>query len=222
MRSSKTIAIHQPNYLPHLGYFEKMARSDIFVILDSVQYEKDSYTNRTLIKTPKGQEWLTLSIQNNFPQPIKDVKLANFRGDSVRHLKTIEMNYKKAKGFKTVFPIIQKLYEGNWQYLSQFNIHLIRNLAGILKKEPKIERTSKYNFKKSSTELLIEICKKFGADTYLAGGGGKKYQDDELFKGSGIKLEYLDYVQPESPQLWGKFIKGLSIIDYLFNQNYGV
>ncbi len=215
-----TIGIHQPNYLPWLGYFEKMRWCDTFVILDNVQFEKNGFTNRTKIKTPRGEQWLTLSVKRNFPQLIKDVELANFQKDTERHLKAIELNYKKAKGFETAFPIIQKMFKTEWLSLSGFNIYLIGLLVKGLLVQPKIEIASQYNFEGKSTDLLINICKHFKADTYLSGDGGKKYQDEDKFKKAGIKLEYLNYVPKEYPQLWGNFIPNLSIIDYLLNADY--
>jgi len=153
------IAIHQPNFCPWLGYFDKAAKSDIFVILDNVQYEKNCYTNRTMIKTPKGKEWITMSIKKKFPQLVKDVEFANFVQDRDKILKTIECNYKKVKGFKIVFPILQRIFGGEWKYLSGFNISLIRDFVNISEKKPQIEVASDYDFKGKSTELLIEICK---------------------------------------------------------------
>ena len=211
-----TIGIHQPNFFPHQGFFEKMSKSDVFVLLDNVQYEKDSFTNRTWIKTPKGKQWLTFAIKNKFPQMIKDVEFADFDRDRKKHLKAIEYNYKKAKNFDR-FPLIEKLYEGDWDKLSGFNIRIIRDIAKGLKIQPKIEVASQYNFKGQSTELLIDICKQFEADTYLSGIGGRNYQDEESFKKAGIKVEYHEANNSEYPQLWGDFVPGLFILDFILN-----
>lgn len=217
----RTIGIHQPNYLAWLGYFDKISKCDLFVILDNVQYEKNCYTNRTQIKTPRGKEWLTFAIKRDFPQLIKDVKFANFNKDRDNHLKAIELNYKKAKSFNLVFPIIKQLLSSDWEYLSEFNTYLIKMLVRELHIKTDIVIASDYDFEGHSTELLINICKYFGADKYLSGNGAKDYQEEEMFKKEGIKLEYNNFKHPIYEQRWGEFISGLSVIDKMLNENYG-
>ena len=214
------IGIHQPNFFPWMGYFEKMAKCDVFVLLDNVQYEKDSYINRVKIKTPKGEKWLTFPIKNKFPQLIKDVEFADFGRGKEKILKTIEANYKKSKNFEAIFPIIQGMFQGDWKSLSGFNIYVIRLLARGLRNQPEIKIASQYDFEGKSTDLLINICKRFGTNNYLSGSGGVNYQEEEKFKKAGIKLTYTDYVQKPYKQLWGEFIGGLSILDYLFNNEH--
>jgi len=211
------IAIHQPNYLPWLGFFYKMARADIFVLLDNVQYEKNGPTNRVKIKTPQGGTWLSLPVKRKFPQLIKETELINFSEEKERHIKTIELNYKKAKYFDFLFPELKEIFKKNWQYLSQLNIELIELLKEKLGIKTKLEIASNYDISGKGDELLLNICKKFNADVYLSGRGGKKYQDEEKFKEAGIKLEYTDFIHPVYPQLWGDFIFNLSIIDLIFN-----
>src|SRR3989338_1565285 len=105
------IAIHQPNYMPWAGYFYKMAKSDVFVLLDSVQYEKNGMTNRVKIKTSQGPLWLTGPVWRNFPCIIKDAHIADSAQLKARHLKTIEMNYKRAPFFEYVFPELREILE---------------------------------------------------------------------------------------------------------------
>ncbi len=211
------IAIHQPNYLPWLGYFYKMAKCDIFVLLDNVQYEKNGPTNRVKIKNPQGGFWLTFSVNKKFPQIITEIEFANFKEDRKKHLKSIELNYCRTKYFDYLFPELKKILEEDWQYLANLNIELIELLKEKFGIKTKLEIASNYNFQGKRDELLIDICKKFNADVYLSGKGGQKYQDEEKFKTSGIKLEYTNFIHPVYPQLWGDFIPGLSAIDLLFN-----
>jgi len=211
------VAIHQPNFLPWLGYFYKMAKSDVFVILDNVQYEKNGLTNRTKIKTTQGERWLTLPVSQKFPRMIKKIELVNFENEKKKILKTIELNYKKAKYFDYLFPELKKILEKEWRYLADLNIELIKLLEEKLKIKTKLEIASSYDFQGESDDLLISICKKFNAESYLSGRGGSKYQDENKFKKANIKLEYTDFICLPYPQLWGDFIPGLSIIDLLFN-----
>jgi hypothetical protein len=211
------VAIHQPNFLPWLGYFYKMVQADIFVILDNVQYEKNGYTNRCQIKTPQGPHWLTLPVQRNFPQMINEAELANYERENKRILKTICQNYQKAKYFNYLFVELKKILEKDWEYLSALNIELLKFIKDKLEIKTRLEIASDYNLSGKSTDLLINLCQIFNGDVYLSGGGGKKYQDEESFKRFGIKLEYLDFIHPTYSQLWGNFILSFSIIDLIFN-----
>lgn len=211
------VAIHQPNYLPWLGYFYKMAKADTFVLLDNVQYEKNGPTNRVRIKTSHSSTWVTLSVKRRFPQLVSEVRLADFQSERGNHLKTIELNYKKAPYFNYLFPELKTITEKDWQYLSELNVALINLLKEKLGIKVKLEIASNYNFHSKGDELLIDICKKFNVDTYLSGEGGKNYQDEGKFKKAGIKLEYTNFVHPRYPQLWVDFVPGLSIIDLIFN-----
>jgi len=214
-------AIHQPNFLPWEGFFDKMGKCDVFVLLDTVQYENNGYTNRTLIRSELGKKWLSFSIKHNHPQLIKDVKFANFKEDRDRILDIIRNNYRDANGFKTVYPILHQMMQGDYEYLSEFNIKLIKDLATGLKNKPEIRIASEYDFKGESTDRLIDICNHFKADTYLSGIGAKDYQEKQKFKDACITLEYNNFSQLPYKQQWGDdFIPGLSLIDKLLNSIY--
>jgi hypothetical protein len=211
------VAIHQPNYLPWLGYFYKIAKCDIFLILDTVQYEKNGPTNRVKIKIPNGDAWLSLPIKRKFPQLIKDVELVNYFEERKRHIKTIESCYKKAKYFNYLFPGLEKILNKDWKYLADLNIELIKFLKNEMGIKTRVEIASNYNVAGKSTDLLINFCKIFNADTYLSGKGGEKYQEEVKFREEGIELKYTDFVHLTYSQLWGNFIPGLSVIDLIFN-----
>jgi hypothetical protein len=176
-------AIHQPNYLPWLGFFYKMAKSDIFILLDNIQYEKNGLTNRTKIKTSQGECWLTLPVSQKFPRTIKEVELVNFGNERNKILKTIELNYKKAKYFDYLFPELKEILVKDWQYLVDLNIELINFFKDKLDIKTKIEIVSNHDLSGKSTDLLINICERFNADIYLTGQGGKiggkKYLEED-------------------------------------------
>lgn len=211
------IAIHQPNFLPWLGYFYKMAQADVFVLLDNVQYEKNGLTNRVRLKTPRGGSWLTLPIQRKFPQLIQEAKLADFPKVRSKILKTIELNYRRAKYFDYLFPQLQKTISQDWQSLSALNTKLIKLVNQKIGIKTKLAIASDYQVSGRGDDLLINLCKFFKADTYLSGAGGSKYQKETKFKQAGIKLEYASFSQPNYLQLWREFIPGLSAIDLIFN-----
>lgn len=211
------IAIHQPNFMPWLGYFYKMAQADVFVILNNVQYEKNGYTNRVKIKTAQGAIWLTLPIQRQFPQTIQQIKLANFSQIKEKILKTIAQNYTKAPYFDDLFPQLKKIFSRDWQYLADLNLRLLKLLKRKLGIKTKLVTASQFKINGKADDLLIELCQALSAKTYISGSGGSKYQDENKFKKSGLKLEYCDFNHPTYQQLYPPFIPGLSVIDLLFN-----
>ncbi len=211
------IGIHQPNYLPWLGYFYKIAQVDIFILLDNVQYEKNSYTNRCQIKTPQAPFWLTLPIKRKFPQMINKAEITNYKQEIQRHLKTISQNYQKAKYFNDLYPELEKIMKKDYSYLSDLNIALIKFLVNKLRIKTKIKTASDFQVSGASTERLINLCKNFKGSIYLSGKGGANYQDEEKFKKAGINLKYTNFQHPNYNQLWKEFVPGMSIIDLLFN-----
>jgi hypothetical protein len=213
------VAIHQPNFLPWLGFFYKMLKSEMFVFLDNVQFSKNSFQNRVKIKTPKGPMWLTVPVHQKFGQLTKDVRIDNQEDWRSKHLKTFETYYRKACYFDEIYPMLMDVYmKEKWEYLNDFNIELITKIREYLEIKTPIIKASSLNIEgKSSTDLLIEIVKRVGGTAYLSGKGGTKYMDESKFRDENIQLIYSDFVHPIYNQLWGEFIEGLSIVDLLFN-----
>jgi len=212
------VAIHQPNFLPWIGYFYKIAKSDIFVFLDNVQYTKNSFINRNKIKTSQDVIWLTIPISFKFGQLINEVKIDNKTDWRKKHLRTLEMNYKRSNFFKEVFELIKRIYYlKNWQNLSDFNISLIKTIISYLDLNKTLVQSSSLDIQGKNTKLLIQIVKKVDGDVYLSGFGGAKYQEETSFKNEGIELVYYNFRHPAYKQLWNDFIPNLSIIDLLFN-----
>lgn len=214
------VSIHQPNFLPWLGYFYKLTQCDVFVLLDNVQYTKNSFINRNRIKTPRGADWLTVPviIKGRFGQLIRDVEINSSVDWRKKHLGTLEANYRKAKYFEPIFQGLETIYSVNdWINLCELNIMLLEWALSILGLKKNLVRASDLNLEGESTQLLIDIIKELGGDTYLSGFGGANYQEEELFEKAGITLTYYDFKHPVYPQLWNDFIPNLSIIDLLFN-----
>ncbi len=215
------VSIHQPNYLPWLGYFHKIANSDAFVFLDNVPYTKNSLINRNKIKTQRGASWMTLSVltKGRKEQFIGDTEINNGTPWRETHWKTIKANYSKAPYFPEYRDRFESIYQKDWKNLCDLNetlIKLICEIFGI--QNPKFVRASELGVCGKSTSLLINICKAIGADTYLSGNGGKKYMDEELFDKERIILKYSEFQHPVYRQLWGDFIPNLSVIDFIFNE----
>lgn len=224
MTSNKTLsmAMHQPNYLPWTGYFYKMMSADVFVYLDAVQFPRGkSFAARNQIKTPNGSAYLSvpISVPSGFDGRVTYEQIG-FAGDKWKnkHLRTLELNYKKAPYFDDVFPMLQKTVSEASSFV-QMNIDLIECIANYLGIHGKRVRLSEIlpSFGQKS-ELIVNICAAVGANTYLSGtGGGLEYNDETLLHENGIELRYSDFVHPEYSQLWGEFERNLSVVDLLFN-----
>jgi hypothetical protein len=213
------ISVHQPQYLPWLGYFHKMYQSDSFVFLDNVQYKKREYQNSNCIRTKDGSIWLTVPILKEVdPYPkISAVRIDNSQGWRKMHWMTIRANYSHAPFFKQYSGFFEELYNKEWKLLVDLNMHIIRHIAGLLSINTPISLESQLNITTTKTSRLVDICKALKADTYLSGVGGKDYLDEEQFKLNGIKLIYQDFKHPQYKQCHEPFVPCISIIDLLFN-----
>jgi hypothetical protein len=213
------VAIHQPVYLPWLGFFHKMYSCDCFVLLDDAAFSKNSVENRNLIKTPNGTLWLTVPVRTKgrLGQLIRDVEIDNSKEWQQKHWKTIMMNYRKATFFQDFGQIFEETYSRRWDRLVELNQQIIFDLARTFGIDRKVVLSSSLSASGQSTLRLVNICKALAADTYFSGIGAKAYQDETLFASEGIRVVYQQYTPTAYSQLYGKFVPNLSAIDYLFN-----
>ena len=213
------VAGHQPNYLPWLGFFDKIKRVDIFIIEDNVQFERQGFTNRNRILTTDGVRWLTVPVQHaKKPLLINEVKIAN-RGKPTwgrKHWLTLKHGYCKAPYWNDYADFFEEAYEREWDLLIDLNMHFIRGIMKFLRVEKQLVFSSALNAEGKKSELIVAQCKEVGADTQLAGDGCQNYIDKDLFKKAGINLVFQNFRQPIYPQRNGGFISNLSVVDYLF------
>jgi hypothetical protein len=210
------IAIHQPQYLPWLGYFDKMDRCDTFVLLDDVQYKKNEWQNRNKIRNAEGWQWITVPVLYAFGQTIKETRIDRRQNWREKHIKSTELNYSRAPHFDEYYPFFRESLEKQWEYLADLNAHFIEYFKETLGIKTKLVRSSALGIKTRGTERLVDICRAQGGDTYLSGAGGEDYLDKELFGKSGIKLEFQEYEHPTYRQLYDGFHPNMSVIDLLF------
>ena len=214
------LVILQPSYLPWLGYFDQMFKSDVFVLYDDVQFDKNGWRNRNRIKTPQGPQWLTVPVLTkgrNFPLN-REIEINNSVSWQTRHLKSIIQNYSRAPFFDKYISQFESILTQTWRFLIDLNMALIHKLVGQLGMEANLHLSSDLGIgKMGKTERLVEICRYFGADTFLEGDAGKEYIDEALFQGAGIQLEFHRYQHPVYGQLYGDFLPYLSVIDLIFN-----
>jgi hypothetical protein len=211
------VFVHQPEYIPWLGFFDKLARCDAFVIYDDAQYQHGGFHNRNRIRTAKGWQWITVPIVHGHPQTIKDVRIAGTDWRT-KQLSVITQNYQKSPFYDELYPTIKDAINSNHELLIGLNLHLIKRIAGLLDIHVNMVRSSEFPYSGSEkNEKLISICKHMGADTYLCGSGGKTYVNEALFKAGKITLQWHSYQHPTYPQQFEGFQSNMSIIDLLFN-----
>ncbi len=212
------VAIHQPQYLPWLGYFDKMNRADVFCYLNDVQYKKSEWQNRNRIKTAQGWQWLTVPVRYHFPDKINEVPINHTTGWQKKHLQALITNYSRAPFFKSYGDIFEDTFSREWEFISELNIHLLERLRKALNMDAKqTVVSSELDLREEPTDRLIDICKAVGADTYLAGQGGANYMDLERFAQNGINVITQNFKHPVYPQMFADFESHLSIVDLLFN-----
>jgi hypothetical protein len=212
------LAVHQPQYLPWLGYFDKIRRADVFCFLDNVQFKKNEWQNRNRIKTAHGWQWLTVPVSFRFPQKINEVTIAAGNAWRRKHLQALITNYSGAPYFDRYIDRFREVYESECRYLSDLNIELIECIGRMLPLNAKqTVRASGLKTRDEPTDRLIDICRAAGADTYLAGAGGAGYMDLQRFADAGIRLIFQAFNHPVYHQRFGDFVANLSVVDLLFN-----
>jgi len=213
------VAIMQPTYLPWLGYFDLMARSDVFVFLDHVQFEKESWHNRNRIKSPEGWIWLTVPVlkRGRLHQSIAEVEIVPESRWPQKHLNALRHNYAHAPYRDTYLPALEAAYAVRWQRLCDLNIALCLHLARCLGVSVTCLRSTELAPKGHKTDLVVDICLRVGAREYLSPAGARCYLDTDAFERRGLRLLYQDYHHPSYPQLHGPFVSHLSALDALLN-----
>jgi len=212
------VAIHQPQYLPWLGYFDKIDRADIFVLLDTVQFKKNEWQNRNKIKTAQGWQWLTVPVMYTYPQLINEVAINNKVNWQHKHRQALLSNYKKAPYYDILEKSLEDILSSSWHYVSQLNIEAVKRLVTMLGIDTPLYIASELGeFPQDPDERLVALTKHFGAGTYLAGMGGRGYMNLDTYSRNGIKVIFQDFKHPVYQQLFGEFEPFMSVIDLIFN-----
>lgn len=219
----KKIAIHQPNFLPWLGYFYKMKQCDVFVILDDVLVSNSgSYLTQTNIKNTDGKK-LQISLPKRKTAQnalINEVLFPeNYPFFCKKFLKTLQVCYSKAPYFRLHFDNIERILHTSFEHLYELNVELVKYCAKNLNINCQIVFASDLKSTQQKEARIIDLVKKSGGDIYISGNGAKNYQKEEDFIQNGIQLMYSDFKIQPYPQLHGDFIGGLSVVDFLFNTN---
>jgi hypothetical protein len=210
-------AVHQPQYLPWLGYFDKMDRAGLFIMLDTVQFKKNEWQNRNRIRTSQGWQWLTVPVLHDFGQKIQEVRIDS-RGDWRRkHWEALRQNYRKAPFFGMLAPALERVYSRPRESLSALNVETCMVLREALGITTPVVMAGEYAACEDPSGRLVDLCRAAGADTYLAGAGGAGYMDMEVFARAGVRVVFQEYSHPVYRQVHGEFVSHLSALDLLFN-----
>jgi hypothetical protein len=215
------VAIHQPEHLPWLGFFAKMAAADLWISLDTVPFRKNYYQNRNRVLGPDGSPvWLTapVRLEGHLESRITDVDIGADPRWRRKYLRSLEQRYSKHPHFEQLFPPVREAIEHGYTRIAELNHALIEALRALLGITTPWVRASELEAGGSRSELLAGLCVEVGADVYLSGPSGRDYLDPGPFRERGIEVRVHDYDHPGYPQLGTEtFVSHLSAVDLLFN-----
>ncbi len=218
----KIIAMHQPNYIPWLGYFYKISQSNIFVFVDDCQFSSSGMHSYHYIKSPQGLFRLRIPVDYKHvsKSSINEVRTKDELNWKKYHLKILMHNYKKSRHFEEVFQDFSNLLLKNYQNLADMDQAIIMFFCNKLGINTKFKISSSIPINSTKEERIIEICKYLNGNVYYSGTGARAYQREEYFIQNNINLVYSDFKPFQYYQPWGKFESNVSILDYLLEYGY--
>lgn len=212
------VTIHQPQFMPWLGYLDKVDQSDLFLVLDTVQFKKNEWQNRNRIRTAQGWQWLTVPVLHHFGQRINEVLINRTVTWTAQHLKALDMHYGRAPYGDHYLSQLREIYARPWTNLSDLNkatVHWLLKAYGIT---TPVRCASECDAREEPTDRLIDLCRIVGATEYLAGAGAERYMDISRFKASGLRLAIQTFAHPSYRQVYAPFEVNLSALDLLLMQ----
>jgi hypothetical protein len=215
------VAIHQPEYFPWLGYFDKARRADVFVLLDDVQFDRSSLQHRARVAGPNGPVWLTIPFVHRFPQRIDEVVVADDRWRS-KHWKTLQACYGRAAGWKDAAPQLESFFAVPRPRLVEATIGSVQLMLDVLGVGTRVVRSSALGVSGQKADLVLEICRTLGATRYLSGRTGAAYLDAAVFASAGVEIEVQSFTVSPYPKLREPDEpRGLSALDAWLNVGAG-
>lgn len=214
------VAIHQPHYLPWLRYMEKIASSDLFIMLDDVDFTKNGWQNRNKIKCADGWMYLTVPVTATLHQPIHTVKIVD-NGWHEKHLRSLQTYYGRAPYFDDHIRFFKEMYCRKWDSLTELNLEILSYCLSRMDIRTPVLRSSELKVEGVATERLVNLCRLVKATSYYSGAyAAEVYLDAALFEKAGIDLVFQHWCCPEYSQQFPKagFVSDLSIVDLLFNE----
>lgn len=214
-----TVVVLQPGYLPWLGFFDQLRRSDVFVYYDDVQYDKHGWRNRNRIKTQSGPLWLTVPVRHSglgFPR-IMDVEIDSRSPWARKHVASIRQAYAGTPFLGRYLPELEELLQRRWERIVDLDIAAVDVMARWFGLVRRTERSSELGIGGERSERLLAICRHFNASKYISGDSAQDYLDTDLFARHGIDVEWQRFTHPTYPQQHGEFVPFMSALDLILN-----
>lgn len=216
------VGIHQPAYLPWLGYFDRIRSVDLFIYLDTVQFQKGSFQNRNKVMTQDGPKWLTVPVETAgqlYDTALKDLRIDVSQRWQKKHWSTLRTSYGSAPAFDPVSREIEGFYDRQWELLSDLCWEMLLVFNRLLDLDTRLVRASDLgNVDGRKSDLVLNLCRKVGATMYLSGSQGKDYLNEPRFAEAGIVVEYQNFVPAPYRQQGDTFVPALGVVDFLFNE----
>lgn len=217
------VSIMQPAYLPWLGYFDRLSKSDLHIVLDDVNIDSNSKTkfaNRNKIRTPTGWIWLTVPLQSKGLHGELFLNQAIIAAGSPwreKHFGAIKANYARCSHFAEHRSYFQGIYSCHWTHLFDLAMETTGYLQQAFGIACEIRRSSELAAEGQKDRLILNLCRAVGASAYISGPFGREYLDAAMFSSAGIELLFHDYTHPEYRQAFSGFEAYMSAVDVLFN-----
>lgn len=217
------VAAHQPNFAPWLGFFDKMLHADVLVLLDTVQFTKRGYQNRTRIKGPGGPQWLTVPVisKGRYDQATRDVEVDETADWRRAHLRTLQTGTAKAPHRDSLVDLVEPVYaQPGMHRLVDLNLALIDEIVKRLDIPTTLVRAADLGCEGTGSRLMLNLTEAVGGDVYLSGTTGRAYLEPDMFEAEGVGLQFHEFQPFEYPQLFAPFAPGLSCFDYIANVGF--
>lgn len=215
------VTIHQPDFMPWLGFYNRLAESDVFIVLDDAQFLRRGWMHRNRIKTAQGVQWLTVPVKKKgrYQEAVNAVEISDASDWADGHLRTLETNYRPAPHFDCYFPDLEKLFSAPHDKLVDLNLSIHERVMEFLGLEVKTLKASEMNIEGGGTRRLVDLVQTAGGTAYLSGLGAMDYLEEELFRDAGLDLIWQDFPLTVYPQQFPDlgFAENLTAMDCLFN-----
>lgn len=212
------VTAHQPAYLPWLGLVHKAALADTFVLVDTVQFEKDSFVNRNRLRSPEGWRWLTVPVlaKGHTAADMRSLRIAP-RPWARKHWTALRMFYGRTPFFADHAPFLDDLYQREWEMMVDLCEHVLLYLFRAFDISARLMRASALSLSGAKSDLVLDLCRKTGARTFIFGTLGRQYAQADAFAAEGIRVVFQDYRHPSYPQAYPGFVPGMNAFDLLMN-----
>ena len=214
------LSTNQPYFFPFPAFFLKVHLSDVFVILDEVQFPRGTtWLTRNRFKNDQGALWMTVPVWKKGLglQKINEVRIFHEGRWAEKHQTSLRSAYAKSPYIKEHLDFIERIFSPGIEKLIDLNLEIIRYLMKHLRINTRVIMLSELGIDATGNQLLVEICRKVGAETFLAQGPAKKHLDANLLLDAGLRPRFFSLPSLVYPQLWGEFIPNLSAFDLILN-----